>query len=373
MPPQFDRDTLPHAHFQPPLTWVISTLSGAGESGNFFREVILPALKNGRRNAAGVIDDLSEIDYVETDSEDFIANWAANQALKYSKNGTDVTVALLSGDGGIVELINGFASQWQEKTYHPPTVALLPFGTGNGLANSVGITKDMTEGLRTLYTGDPRPLPSFQVKFSPRASVIHQGKHKGFATSIYGSIVCSWGLHASLVADSDTEAFRKHGSKRFGMAFGELVAPADGSESHRYKGRVFMLKTNEAGSGSWVPLERTEHMYVVATLVSNFEEKFKISPASKPLDGKLRLVHFGPQTPDEASRLMGLAYQEGKHVDDPAVGYEEMEGLRIEFDEEDARWRRVCVDGKIFEVEKGGSIEVRMCPSEIIKLLVPRR
>jgi hypothetical protein len=54
------------------------------------------------------------------------------------------------------------------------------------------------------------------------------------------------------------------------------------------------------------------------------------------------------------------AYKQGKHVDDHRVRYEEIDGLRIAFDdsEEDGRWRRICVDGKIIRVEKGGWVEL---------------
>ncbi len=112
-------------------------------------------------------------------------------------------------------------------------------------------------------------------------------------------------------------------------------------------------------------------MYILATLVSNLEEGFTVSPYSEPLDGKLRVVSIGAVGPEEVVRLLGLAYQGGKHVDDEhgLVGYEEVEGLKIEFDEEDddgvehenekGRWRRVCVDGLIVECPKGGWVEVR--------------
>lgn len=114
-------------------------------------------------------------------------------------------------------------------------------------------------------------------------------------------------------------------------------------------------------------------MYVLATLVSHLEQPFCISPASKPLDGKLYLVLFGPRGGDDAMRIMGLAYQGGKHVDDGAVRYEEIEGLRIEFEgaeEEEGRWRRVCVDGKIVRVEAGGWVEVRREERRVLDVVV---
>lgn len=116
---------------------------------------------------------------------------------------------------------------------------------------------------------------------------------------------------------------------------------------------------------------RRKHIYILATLVSNLEESFTISPHSEPLDGKLRVISIGAVGPEEIVRVHGLAYQGGKHVDDEqgVVGYKEVEGLRIEFEEEDedgaddesekGRWRRVCVDGLIVECPRGGWVEVR--------------
>jgi hypothetical protein len=61
-------------------------------------------------------------------------------------------------------------------------------------------------------------------------------------------------------------------------------------------------------------------------------------------------------------RLLGLAYQSGQHVADPKVTYEEIDGLRVEFDEEDEQWRLVCVDGKIVAIARGGWVEVTRIP-----------
>ena len=66
---------------------------------------------------------------------------------------------------------------------------------------------------------------------------------------------------------------------------------------------------------------------------------------------------------------MGKAFQGGGHVEDERVGYEEISGLRIEFNEEDGKWRRVCVDGKIIRVEKGGWVEVRMGVESVVDLV----
>jgi diacylglycerol kinase family enzyme len=178
--------------------------------------------------------------------------------------------------------------------------------------------------------------------------------------------VCSWGMHASLVADSDTAEYRKFGVERFKMAAKEALYPADGSAPHAYKAKVSVLKGEE-----WTSLKGEEHMYTLATMVSNLEQPFCISPHSKPLDGSIHLVHFGPTSGDEAMRLMGLAYQGGKHIEDPAIRYEAIDGIRIEFEgkEDEGRWRRICVDGKIVRVEKDGWVELRKDTRRVLDII----
>jgi len=73
---------------------------------------------------------------------------------------------------------------------------------------------------------------------------------------------------------------------------------------------------------------------------------------------------------DEVMRVMTLAYQDGKHVEEDVVGYEDVEAVRIEFKEEEKRWRRVCVDGKIVVVEAGGWVEVRKEDRRVVDLTI---
>jgi diacylglycerol kinase family enzyme len=246
-------------------------------------------------------------------------------------------------------------------------VALIPMGTGNALANSSGITADNTLGLSTLARGTAVNLPTLRATFSSGARLLTQEaeveeelslKDEDERPIMYGAVVGSWGLHASLVADSDTAEYRKFGVERFGMAARENLYPTDGAGPHKYKARVSLSRP---GSSSWTRLDRQEHAYVLATLVSNLEKGFTISPQSEALGGKLRVVHFGPLPGDEVMRLMTLAYQGGKHIAESEVSYEEIDGIRIEFDdlEDDARWRRICLDGKIVRLEKDGWVEIR--------------
>lgn len=242
-------------------------------------------------------------------------------------------------------------------------------GTGNALAHSTGISGGM-HGLAAWLRGQPRDLPLIRATFSndhggAKLLADEGRKHEDLPvrtatdSDFWGAVVFSWGFHAQIVADSDTPEYRAHGAKRFQMAAQEALFPADGSGPHKYRGTLTVQTRDDSHSIKWSKLGTDEHVYVLGTLVSNLEETFTISPQSTPFDGKLRLVHIGHDSGEEIMRIMGLAYQQGKHIEDEKVDYKEVAGFALQFEEEDEKWRRVCVDGKIILVEKGGSVEVK--------------
>lgn len=310
------------------------------------------------------------------------------------------TVILLSGDGGTIELLNGKAPV--DAAGVPdgslPLIAMLPLGTGNALFHSLQRPfyaspeergpSPLVLGLRTLLRGKQAALPSFRVDFSPGSRTIRytdakgeQGDQSGSETPadsaveestlvshLYGAIVASYGFHSQLVWESDTPEYRKHGEKRFGMVAQELL-----KEGHVYRATVELTTPGGEGpagdGGTTRKLERDLHAYILATMVSNLEKTFTISPASMPLDGRLRLVHFGAVGGQRAMDIMMQAYNNGKHIgmewpsEDGSgaverVGYDEAARVRVEVLEEDPRWRKVCIDGTIVEIPKGGSMTV---------------
>lgn len=224
-------------------------------------------------------------------------------------------------------------------------------------------------------------MPLFSAQFSPGARILHdEGRRAdaflssnydtphGISESanenresrevrnvLYGAVVASYGFHATLVADSDTTAYRKFGAKRFQMVANNLLFPgspptnekqpnstagdppvdddsagidSEGasvsdnnnasiesgkSEPHRYKASLTILtkpehKCNEGTTRyNEEQSPEHEHAYILGTVVSNLEETFTINPASSPLDNKLRLIRFGPaaSTSQDAESTVG--------------------------------------------------------------------
>lgn len=387
----------PPAHLSPAMTHidvVVSTHAGTRRAPAFFNRAVRPLL--ARLGIIGADDDNDNGDgpvHVHTTtSADSIAAFARSTLWPRAAAGQHQTVILLCGDGGLVDLLTTCpALPASSSAFTPPTVALLPLGTGNATAMSAHDADDATWGLAAFVRGSPRPLPTFRARCSPGARYVTDegrgrepigGGDDDGAASLTGCVVLSWGLHASLVADSDTEAYRRFSNDRFKMAATELLFPGgDGAASHAYHGTISIYKKqqqqqqqqqetkpNNSSSSDRVAaadphsqkhkLNGDTHMYVLLTFASHLERTFTISPASRPLDGRLRLVHFAPVAGARAMEIMMLAYQGGRHVAEPEVDYDAVDGLRIDVDEPDERWRRICVDGSIVALEEKGWVEV---------------
>lgn len=417
------------------VTVVVSTGSGTGQASAFWNGVVQPLFELTTHdidisvNAGGATPVTKSITDKQakrirprvliTQNVDSVSHFARTLASTGEGDAATLTptgqsptpkrktIVLLSGDGGVVDLLNGRgnddANEDENKDKLPqnytspqPTITLIPIGTGNALFHSLHSTLAPLHGdrvsplvlsLRTLFRGKPAPLPSFRAAFSPGCLTVppsldvdQSAQDAGVPklgarpiTHIDGAIVASFGFHASVVYESDTPAHRRHGIKRFGLVAQELLR-----ESHPYAARVEVRRPANSSSPSpssvhspsssstgagFVPLPRETHAYVLATVVSHLERTFNISPASRPLDGKLRLVHFGPVGGERTMQAMAAAYDGGRHVDlawddGEAVGYEEVEGLRVVTLDEAARWRKICVDGTIIEMPVGGSLTV---------------
>lgn len=389
---------------------IISTRSGTGLAEPFYDAVLQPLLQLlGLKDAATP----ASAESAETPShqtkgyhvtvtkdsqtirEFAQARWGAHERSSSGEGvGSSETIVLLSGDGGVVDLLNGC----DEPVYREPrpTIALLPLGTGNALFHSLHKPQYMATdapvpspfvlALRTLLRGVSAPLPTFKASFSsgshiisysPPPAAVNADPEAGLQQEpkpvdhLYGAIVASYGFHSQLVWESDTPEYRKHGEKRFGMVAQELL-----KESHAYDAAV---ETRAGGRSQPLRTENTKFNYILATLVSNLEKTFTISPGSKPLDGQLRLVHFGDVGGAKTMDIMMQAYNNGSHVGmiwakedgtEDRVGYDAIDEVIMTTLEENDRWRKVCIDGTIVEIPQGGSMTVKTMPESKFQVLV---
>ncbi|KAL8338918.1 hypothetical protein RB598_007297 [Gaeumannomyces tritici] len=344
-------------------------------------------------------------------------------------------IVLLSGDGGVVDLLNGAGEPDDDgddetataaSSSSLPAIALLPLGTGNALFHSLhrplyGSSSSssgpshLVRGLRTLFRGAPAPLPTFRASFSPGSTLVppaspaavaaregeEQEREQGEEEEedvgepvdhLVGAIVASYGFHAQLVWESDTPEYRRHGARRFGMAAAELL-----KIGHAYDAEVRLGLPGAAAGGKEEEKQEVvvrprganngdKFTYVLAAMASSLERTFTISPASRPLDGRLWLVSFGAVGAGKAMEIMQAAYNDGAHVDmvddddddgdgdggggGKVVGYDEADAVTVVTHEEHARWRKVCVDGTIVELPRHGAMTVRKVARPRFRVLV---
>ncbi|KAL3955775.1 hypothetical protein ACCO45_011338 [Purpureocillium lilacinum] len=360
---------------------VVSTGSGLGLAGAFWEEVLRPVLALVGE-ALGEEEASRPSDVVVTEDAHSVRRFA--RALDERRRGGDgsaksATVILLSGDGGVVDMLNGGSSPPLPLPSSPSS----PLGTGNALFHSLhkpvassssspsagSGPSPLVLALRTLFLGAPASLPAFRASFSPGAHVVSKD---AAVESLYGAIVASYGFHASIVHESDTPEYRVHGSKRFGMVAQDLLR-----ESHPYRARLSVRRPKPLSASDAPPPQQQQqpledfssatHAYILATL--------------RALDNRLRLVHFGAVGGQRTMEVMMKAYDGGAHVgmawedgDGPQrVSYEEVDELRVEVHEDDARWRKFCVDGTIVEVPRGGHMVVEKARAGLLRVLVDPR
>lgn len=376
------------------LDVIVSIRSGTGLSPKFYDAVLqrlleILGLQGGEIIAAG---GGPSYQVTTTASADTVREFARERWGTESKRKGREVVILLSGDGGIVDLLNGMVPPAEDAPL--PTIALLPLGTGNALfhslhkphytspAGSPPAPSHLVLALRALLRGRAAPLPTFQATFSTGSHLVHgessgaesataeaeaeaeaeaQAEAEAAVTELTGAIVASYGFHSQLVWESDTPAYRKHGAARFGMVAQELL-----KESHAYRA---VVETEPASGGGRIEPD-TGFNYILATMVSNLEKTFTISPHGRPLDGVLRLVHFGGVDGQRTMEIMMAAYDGGKHVALEGVGYRAVQGIKVTTKEEDARWRKVCIDGTIVEIPKDGSMTVKKSAESRLQVLV---
>ncbi|KAL5601164.1 hypothetical protein BROUX41_005969 [Berkeleyomyces rouxiae] len=347
---------------------VVSTKSGFCLATRCWNQVVKPLLTWAQRLAGNT--QTQGYSLLVTENAESIKGFSA-EVLGAGKPGQ--TILLMSGDGGTVDLINAITPD--DRQTPQTTIAILPLGTGNALFHSIhrplygnGPESALIHGLRTLIHGAPKRLPLFRADFSPGARIVTFVQSQNNMTSLpvnslHGAIVASHGFHASIVYESDTPEYRKHGDKRFSMVANELL-----ELNHTYKAVVKVRRPNGKGLET---LPGHEFNYILSTLVSSLEKTFTISPHSQPCDGKLRVVSFAPLGKERVLEVMMAAYDNGAHVSMPEVSYQEVEELRVSVNEANDRWRKFCIDGTIVAVPEGGWMSVKTIQTSPFQVVAP--
>lgn len=288
-----------------------------------------------------------EHDYISTSTASSISEFASSL-----KNGV-YTVLFISGDTSVNEFVNALL----EVDHGEVTFGIIPQGTGNSIALSLGSTSPFTS-LQRFYNHIREPtavsLNTYEAQFPSGSHFIH-GDTKGneIDAPLRFVVVLSWAFHAALVADSDTPELRKHGVNRFRIA----------AESN--------LTLNTFYDGSYTIGEKVydgPFAYWLVTATSRFEEKFLILPKGDILARDAYLVLFKAQDDPSGAYIMKVmeeVYLEGKHVDNPDVSYVHLDSeqdVTLSIDSSD---QRLCLDGAIVKIPQPGKVTVKVLDNQV--------
>lgn len=293
--------------------------------------------------------------YIGTDSWSAIGNFAASLVAK----GRPVMLVVIAGDTSISEFLNALGPG------HGTLLKLLvvPAGTGNSLALSIGLTDELAAVKKLVFHGehDVRPLNLYEAQFPPGSYFLqHDGTKLEFSRPLLFVVVASWAFHASLVADSDLDEMRKHGIDRFKIAAGQNLA-----REQKYLGKFTISRQGATSAHQDGPFA-----YFVVTPSKKFEPTFEVLPKGNIFNSNLYVIGFHTEQDDKyIMDIMMEVYAGGKHVKNEKVFYNLVEKdqlITLEVKDADVvEKRRFCVDGAIVVLpELEGQVTIRYHGSE---------
>lgn len=287
--------------------------------------------------------------YIGTKSWSAIGEFATSLAAK----GKSITLVVIAGDTSISELLNALSPI----DHAILKLLVVPAGTGNSLALSIGLTDEIAAVKKLVLYGenDVRPLNLYEALFPPGSYILqHDGTKLAFSLPLLFVVVTSWAFHASLVADSDLDEMRKHGIGRFKLAAAQNLAREQKYEGDFTISRQGAISTHQNGPFA----------YFVVTPSKKFEPTFEVLPKGNIYDSNLYVVGFPTESDDKyIMDIMMEVYAGGKHVENDKVFYNLVEKdqlLTLQVKAADAMNRRFCVDGAIVMLpELEGEVTIR--------------
>lgn len=247
---------------------------------------------------------------------------AVELASEAARQGVEI-VGVVGGDGSVNEVARGLVGTGS-------VMAVIPRGSGNGLARFLGIPRDMRRALEVIHTGTPRPIDVGSANghlFLSNAGV-------GFDTLI-----------AELFA---------HNKGRGLFNYARLVLSA----VRHYNAGTYQVKTE---AGQW----RRRAFFITAANANQFGYGFKIAPQARIDDGFLDICMMKPLRWWQLGAVSWKALT-GRLAESRYADYLHCRTLTVSGQ---SPITTMQVDGDAVVVE-GGAVEIKISP-HALRVLVP--
>lgn len=209
------------------------------------------------------------------------------------------TVIALGGDGVIHEVVNGLMTQRQDAR---PALAVLPVGSGNDFAQTLGIEDFSGKNFGALLTCELQRQDIGRIRsWNPACG-------SGEATVEYYDQTLSVGIDAAIGLGT-TELRKKTGLT------GAPLYTLSGLEQFGLRYRNYPMTVSFDGA----PAERVRAIIMAIQLGPTYGSGYRICPDADPCDGMLDVCYACGPVPRAVALPMFLSAKDGHHTKLPPV------------------------------------------------------
>ena len=251
------------------------------------------------------------------------------------------TVLALGGDGIIHETVCGLM-QIDER--ERPALGIIPVGSGNDYARTLGIEDRTGRDLAWLFEADRARLDIGRIDASGREGEVTE----------YFMQTFSMGLDAAI-------AIGTFGLRKLTGLTGDALYLASGLHVFGLGYRTFPMRASFDGE----PMQRLESIITAVQIGRTYGSGFLITPDADPQDGLFDVCYAHGRIPRAIALPVFLRAKEGRHLTSRHVLTRRASTVRFEFDGEDYPMQ---ADG---EQVRGREVAISMVPGAL-EVLVPR-
>lgn len=223
------------------------------------------------------------------------------------------TVIALGGDGVIHEVVNGLMTQEEDTR---PALAILPVGSGNDFAQTLGIDDFSGKDFGALLTCE------LQRQDIGRIRLWNPTSGSGEATVEYYDQTLSVGIDAAI--GLGTTELRKKTSLT-----GAPLYTLSGLEQFGLRYRNYPMTISFDGA----PAERVRAIIMAIQLGPTYGSGYRICPDADPCDGILDVCYACGPVPRAVALPMFLSAKDGHHTKLPPVRMRRCHHVELTFEE----------------------------------------
>ncbi|KAG0337475.1 hypothetical protein BG004_007628 [Podila humilis] len=384
-----------------PLPIVLNPQSGKKRAQEQFTSIIKPALEQSQKPFQVVETTSKEhaFDYFKQNMQSLLWDYALalntestepENELLFVEN--PLPIMVIGGDGTVHEIVNGILASLygpHEQQFKGPQpcveLSIIPSGTGNSIATSLGITS-VQDALDRFFAGSTRGLRVMSVSTRSDHSLLFSGSSnlspissplssssppspipfQEWNIKVHTVVVNSFGLHAATVYEA--EGFRSLGNDRFKMSGLKNIVMLQ-----QYPGTLelmgsFQRYDRELREFQPVPAENGNdneallHLpgpftYLVIAKQASLEPGFMPTPLANTSDEWLDVLVVQNVGRLAILKILGGAGKNGgEHIQDARVQYFKTKAVELEA----VQGGRLCVDGEFLEIGAGPRGRVRI-------------